>query len=155
MNRYVQSNVSPGNCWQTAVACILEVDPAELPDQVAISEVKTGPFEGSYNNALQKYLQVHHGLVYSCLHGYQKDGVTPRGWHMIEGRTVRTDTNGGVQHVIVGHCGEPIWDPHPSGEGLTSVERVSFLTPRREELERGEWWNSVPCLCRSCLSKKG
>jgi hypothetical protein len=153
MKRYVQSNTSPGNCWQTAVACLLDVDPDELPDQVAIEAAKADPhYAGSYNNALQKYLATHHNLVYITLHGYQTECGTPRGWHTLEGKTERTATNGGIEHVIIGHCGEPMWDPHPSGAGLITVERLSFLLPRRPEVG-GKWLETVPCLCRTCAPR--
>lgn len=66
MKYFTQSQLAPhGNCWQTAIACILEVEPDTLPPQ---SEIDTWPHEvlggwGMYSNCLQGYLRKHHGLA--------------------------------------------------------------------------------------------
>lgn len=157
VKEYTQSSVSPGNCWQTAVACILEIDPAELPDQVAIETTTPGLFM----NAINAYLEQHHGLMYSEVYDYQFGALLVRdpGWHLLDGPTVRTPTNGS-EHVIVGRNGEPVWDPHPSRAGLTTVKRWGILAPlldrlreEREKLRTGEnaaRWQSLFCACPRC-----
>ncbi len=155
MKQYTQSNTDPGNCWQTAVACILEVDPAELPDQVAL--------EGAgkqYTNRLNAYLGQHHGLMYSELEDYQWLGIMPRepGWHLIIGPTIRTTETHRIHHVVVGRFGEEFWDPHPSRAGLTEPRRWGILAAlpnrirdwRKEMLAKGGEWE-FDCVCPACV----
>jgi hypothetical protein len=150
-----QSNLSPGNCYQTAVACVLCVPAEELPDQVLIEQA-----DGAYGNALRAYLLTHHRVSLASLYDWQIGGLMPRapGLHLIQGKTVRTATNGGREHVIVGKYGEPLWDPHPSRAGLTEVTEwlvfspapASWLTPEaRAKSARIGCWPSV-CLCPAC-----
>lgn len=133
MKGYTQTHLAPvGNCWQTAVACILEVDPGELPDQ-ATHDMKLvdGKWTGqSYNNVLQAYLRKHHGLAYVETHLPEEAlaRLSVHGHHLITGRTVRTDERG-IRHCVVGRDGAVVWDPHPSRAGLTDDLRWSLLVP--------------------------
>lgn len=54
-----QSDILHGNCWQTALACILLVPASELPSQVAIEIDKQ-----YYLNAMNAYLDRHHDMMY-------------------------------------------------------------------------------------------
>lgn len=162
MKEFTQTNLEPGNCWQTCVASILEVDPSELPPQEEFDLFKIredGTREWlpgrSYNNALQAYLRKHHGLSYVEMHtpsellGYLD--VKPGVYHMMTGRTVRTATNGS-RHVVVGLSGQMVWDPHPSRAGLTDDIKWSFLIPIPADwrVERGA---PNPCVCPACEPK--
>jgi hypothetical protein len=134
----------------------LEVEPSTLPDQVAVESVKR-----SYSNVLNSYLEKHHGLMYSELQEFQILGVQVRdpGWGVLLGPTVRSATNGGRSHAIVGRYGEPVWDPHPSRAGLLKVERWGLLVPlldsikafresRRQEVPQE--WPDLFCSCPKC-----
>ena len=158
MTRYTQSCTAPGNCWQTAVACILNVEPDTLPSQVEIEKRRL-----SYNNALNSYLYLHHGLCYSEVYDYQFTGLEVRrdwhmGHHLLVGPTERTATNGGINHVVVACQGEPVWDPHPSRAGLLSVERWGLLghvqerqlANRKVQLARPDCCPTMRCLCPAC-----
>jgi hypothetical protein len=154
-----QTSLYPhGNCWQTCVACILDLDPEVLPpqaeyDRVTVREDGTKEYGPSYNNALQFYLHEHHGLTYVELHlpeeGYEFLHVAPGTLHMLTGRTVRSDAYGGVRHVVVARDGQMIWDPHPSHAGLIEEIRWAFLVPYPKA------WNprKDPCVCPACKSK--
>lgn len=154
MKEFTQTNTDPGNCWQTALACILEVEPDLLPDQVALEKAKK-----DYRNALNAYLEHHHNLVYAELEDYQFAGIMPRepGWHLLGGPTVRTEPIRSVHHVVVGRYGEMVWDPHPSRAGLVSVKRWGTLGPlpdrlrawRREMMAKGGQWD-FDCVCPVC-----
>lgn len=159
MREYTQTNLEPGNCWQTCVACILDVEPEELPPQEKYDLRKYHP-DGtwewlpgkSYNNVLQNYLRTHHNLAYVEMHTpselLESLLVRPHVFHMMTGRTVRTPVNKS-RHVVVGRGGQMIWDPHPSRAGLTDEIKWSFLVPFPKE-----WGNSPihqdECVCRSC-----
>jgi hypothetical protein len=129
-----------GSCWQTAVACILEVPAEALPDQHLIEMTATlrkraqdkgehppeyyaGHF--SYMNALNAYLAKHHDLAY--LQEYVWHFSTLRfaepGFHFAIGPTSRNS----FFHCVVARHGEQVWDPNPSRAGLTRSESFGWL----------------------------
>lgn len=158
MKEYTQTNTDPGNCWQTGVACVLEVDPTYLPDQVALEAAGK-----NYHNALNAYLEHHHGMVYCELEDFVTLTVMPRepGWHLLSGPTVRTCEPKNIHHVVVARYGQMVWDPHPSRAGLLSVRRWGVLGPlhervrawRKEMTKRspGQW--EFHCVCPVCQSE--
>ena len=154
MRRLTQTNIETGNCWQTAIACILDLDPAAMPDQAAI-EGKSS--RRSFHNALLAYLELHHGLFYSELFDYQFSALRVKepGYHLLLGPTERTPVNG-QHHAVVGRYGQAIWDPHPSRAGLVAVERWGLLAPIPERLRairdegRAMGRSELECLCPNC-----
>jgi hypothetical protein len=154
LRHQTQTDTTHGNCWQFAVACVLGVPAANLPDQVAIesNEHRTG-----YYTALNVYLFRHHGLMYSEVYDYAIGALSVRapGWHCLFGPTVRTATNG-LHHVIVGRYGAPAWDPHPSRAGLLEVQRWGMVAPMPERI-RPEWERTAernPCICPACAGAR-
>lgn len=143
-----QTNLDPGNCWQTCVACLLDVDADALPYQNA-------PSKFSYLNALNAYLDTHHGLVYVEVHRPAIAVLPPPELHLMSGPTVRTPTSG-VNHVVVARRGELAWDPHPSRAGLTAVERWGLVMPMPDDWkrQRDEWRRKnvaeIRCVCPAC-----
>lgn len=153
MRQLTQTNLDPGNCWQTCIACILDLDPEVLPPQVDYDKRErdgdgwkwVGP---SYMGVLQRYLRKHHGLAYVELHQppelWSILSVKPGVLHMLTGRTIRTATNGS-RHVVVASAGKMVWDPHPSRAGLTDEIQPSFLVPL------ATWDRTmVDCVCPAC-----
>lgn len=51
-------------------------------------------------------------------------GLVPPGLHLISGLSPR-----GFGHRCVGAGGRVVWDPHPSGAGLTRVYSIGLLVP--------------------------
>ena len=148
---FIQSNLKPGNCWQTAVASILGIDPECLPDQSAIAA--KGGDHSYYNNPLQAYLFKHHGLMFCTIQDYMFGAIKVtsfNGYHTMSGPTVRTATNGGIRHCVVGHNGLFVHDPHPSQAGLLKVESWGFLAPLSEEWKAGAWQTKHRCQCPEC-----
>jgi hypothetical protein len=155
-----------GNCFQTALGCILEVDPEGLPAQ-DIWDVRKGKgWACSYHNIIQGYLWKHHGLGYCELADWEFAAVSVRepGWHVLIGPTVRTSDAHQVNHAVVGRYGETVWDPHPSRAGLVAVEKwglVYQVPPRirasRDQYEPGSegWRVFIDCLCASCGAARG
>lgn len=148
MHRHTQSNLDPGNCWQTAVACILEVDPDTLPPQVELEAMEREHrlFDGwgSYGNILQGYLWRHHGLRCTRLEEWQARGLHIENLGVLCGPTVRTAAleaagKPHVHHAIVGwytrstRDWHQYWDPHPSRAGLLEVDSVEYLIERDEK----------------------
>ena len=149
MRRYTQSGSR--NCWQTAIACILEVPPDTLPSQMMLAS-------DSYGAALNAYLHHHHELLYFELCEYQLSAVSvrPPGWHVMVGPTKHT-REGGIRHAVVGRYGLYEWDPYPLGCGLIAVERWGILAPLTHEIKA--WRNTrvmqkdpeFSCVCPACL----
>lgn len=176
MKEFTQSNTDPGNCWQTAIACVLEVDPSTLPDQVLIERSEKRLFDGwlSYNNALQGYLGKHHGLRYIENQAWQLAAMGAKpGFHIICGPTVRTPGHrarvGGahIHHCVVARDGVPVWDVHPSRAGLTEPHewRWGCLVSPPKELV-AEWHGRgledpdyrrvfIDCVCPACFDQTG
>lgn len=166
---FTQTILDPGNCWQTAVACILAVEPWRLPPQELydfgkVNGRKHGGAACSYHNVLQGYLGKHHGLCYHELSDFQFGGVDVKapGWHLLIGPTVRTEVNNS-HHCVVGRFGVPVWDVHPSKAGLLSVERWGVLSPlpariAEDRQKRGDLVDRralVDCLCPPCIAERG
>ncbi len=158
MIEYTQTNLDPGNCWQTCVASILELPPETLPDQSVCDRWHRPDHENTatwrrlepyYGNELNAYLRKHHSLTYANVPPYIMTGllVKPPGIHMLSGETVRTKYNRST-HVVVAKNGELLWDPHPSRAGLTKIIYWSFLVPYP-----GDWKESgllLECHCPDC-----
>jgi hypothetical protein len=160
MRQLVQTRLGmQGNCWQTCVAMLLDVDPATMPQQFG---ERTGPIDIDpaakdarpyFTDALQRYLRKHHNLAYVEVHGpgelhqfiVPRDRQAP---HMMTGRTARSDSLNGVRHVVVARAGELLWDPHPTHLGLTEELRYAFLVPWPKSWTQ---YGGEPCICPACL----
>lgn len=157
MIQLTQTQLTPhGNCWQTAVACLLGVPAEELPDQHAIETEATYAdrpnYAGhhSYSNALNAYLTKHHGLGYLQEPAWRIGSFALRepGFHLLIGPTVRTKTDGDgprILHCVVGKHGGQTWDPHPSRAGLTRVISWGWLADvtkiDADDDQRGYGWH--------------
>jgi hypothetical protein len=140
-----------GNCWGAAIASLLEVPLAALPDYV--TEAKEGR---DWHGTMSAYLYKHHGLMLLRADGRLTQFVTPKSWHLISGMSPR-----GLSHAVVGHAGEMIHDPHPSRAGVLSVDEYEFLVPvNLDELEGDHrkameaWVSRRPCICTECLGEQ-
>lgn len=160
MKEFTQTSLYPkGNCWQTAVACVLEIQPDCLPSQVdAYYEDKREDgsvvLRMSYNNPLQAYLRKHHGLGYVEFHYPQEafKQFTISGYHIMTGETIRSPEYNGQRHVVVGKDGQVVWDPHPSRAGLTANINFAVLCPFPAVWEKS--WKDADdkCICPVCKS---
>lgn len=164
MRALTQTSLHPaGNCWQTCVACIVDVDPEVMPPQAEYDWKKVGPdgkaeYGPSYFNALNRYLRRHHELTYIELHAPDEAfslirTATPDQLHMLTGRTARSDAQGGARHVVVARGGQMIWDPHPSRAGLLDEVRWAFLVPFPKAWKAS--WDREPwtCPCPQCRER--
>lgn len=161
MRELTQTSLEPGNCWQTCIACILDLEPDGLPPQVDYDKTRLredgtrewlpGP---SYMSVLQAYLRTHHGLAYVEMHAPEELLAlldVPDALHMMTGRTVRSATNGNQRHVVVAERGVLRWDPHPSRAGLSHDIQWAFLVPFPKAWRDSAVHQSA-CVCPSCAS---
>jgi hypothetical protein len=152
VRQLTQTNLDPGNCLQTALACVLDVPAEDLPDQVTI---ESGP-QASYLNFLNAYLEKHHLLMLSSVYDWSFKGLKPVGHHLCIGTTERHPKR---QHAVVGFEGAPVWDPHPSRAGLKDVREWLILAPmlrrimddRLHRRARGAI-SLPPCECPRCAT---
>ncbi len=148
MRELTQTSLDPGNCWQTCIAMLLDVEPSSMPPQELFPEKrgvdrKTYAGHFSYSNALNAYLMTHHGLVYFEVEPWKFRALGPvQGLHLISGETVRTPVNKS-DHVVMGRDGEVVWDPHPSRDGLTKVKFFEFVARPNESI-RQHWTTDGP-----------
>lgn len=158
MRKLTQTNLFPiGNCWQTVVACILDIDPETMPDQSKLELQDEKGERKTYHNHLQEYLAVHHDMRYVSIWEEQFGGVLPKKdlLYMWCGPTIRTPETGAT-HVVIAQNDQMVWDPHPSQAGLTKVTSWGFLLPMipawRETRTRMRESGSIgPCQCPKCL----
>jgi hypothetical protein len=136
VRRHTQTDFTPGNCVQTAVACILDLEPEEVLDQrlfrqVVPREDGMGMRWGTprYMGALDEWLRSNFGCRFEFEAWPAR--LRTRGLHIMTGRTVRTRTNGGLRHAVVAEDLFPIWDPHPSRDMIIPDREAScvFLVP--------------------------
>jgi hypothetical protein len=144
-----------GNCWQTAVACVLELPASELPDQHLIEktaklhdrarteEGSSGPpyYAGhfSYMNALNAYLAKHHRLAYVQERAWHFSTLQFQepGWHFAIGPTSRN----AFLHCVVARHGEQVWDPNSSRAGLSEIESFGYLARLPESYEKARYYH--------------
>lgn len=112
-----------GDCYRTAIACVLEREPSEVPH---FMDFTWGEWEA------RKWLKAEYGLTIA----QTRVDKMSNGWvlnlakgehdvfHLMIGDTVR-----GLKHAVVGRNGSVVWDPHPSRAGLTTVTEMEFLIP--------------------------
>ena len=112
MKRQHQASTAPGegDCYRTAIACILDMDRDDVPDFKG-----TGP---------QQYFAsrdwcLGHGVLLEITSG----DLVPKGRLYVGiGRSPR-----GRMHACVCCDGEVVWDPHPDGGGLVQISQVMVL----------------------------
>lgn len=159
MLKLTQTSLYPkGNCWQTAVACLLDIPAEQLPSQADSYYSKIDRDSGettwhmNYNNRLQAYLKKHHKLAYIELWQPQETLSQLRivGYHLMSGTTVRSAAYGGQRHIVVGYEGKVFWDPHPSQAGLLDEIRWAVLCPFPPSWER---YQNDACECPACVGE--
>jgi hypothetical protein len=135
---FTQTSLAPGNCLQTAVACLLDVPPSSLPSQTdfavviptSTSEARFTLGTAGYEDHLRRWLSRTVGIRFLKSPYPPSDAnLDPfDGWHLLFGPTERTEENG-LRHAMVGFRGQPAWDPHPSRAGLTVITHYGWLEP--------------------------
>lgn len=108
---HIQTNTSKvtGNCWQTAVACVLDLEPEQVPHFVGaeVAGIVDDWWIYSYT------WMFHHNLNLINLERHLYTGE----YYLVMGKTIR-----GTYHVCVYQNGKIVHDPHPDASGLTHEE---------------------------------
>jgi hypothetical protein len=163
MRPFTQTDFTPGNCVQTAVACVLDLDPRDVLDQTRFKDVV--PREDGrgwrygtprYLPALEEWLRAERGLRLE-MKPARRLRLVKGGWHIMTGRTVRTRHNGGLRHAVVARDNVPVWDPHPSRDLLLLDGELSslFLVPVTGDLSGAPVAEVVEELSAALLGKHG
>jgi len=110
-----------GNCFSACIASILEVPLDTVP-------VFCVDFPSRWAEKANEWLHEHHGVMLFCVtppsEGFVETQYKAPFYHIMSGPALR-----GLQHSVVGRNGKMVYDPHPSGDGLTKVtEWDLFLT---------------------------
>lgn len=118
---------SHGNCWQYAIAAVLQLTPSEVPDFLGVA-IEEG---GDMNEHTQRWLNerghmlINVGLRWSLV--YSKDTGFTLPW-LACGPTPRSQRIGQL-HVVVMEGWEMVYDPHPDNSGLTAITDSYLVLP--------------------------
>lgn len=106
-----------GNCWQTAVASLLDLPTEEVPDFVNIDDA------GGENWLLhtRRFLK-ERGMVLELIPGH----LDTDEYYLVTGHSPRFPA---MYHVVIYRNGRMVHDPHPSQDGL--VDEVEFEIIRK------------------------
>lgn len=129
-----------GDCHRTAIACLLDLDPQEVPhfgEMVWDEQDQCFRENGDFHRYVKEWLATR-GLgtvdaVYSC--GLQElqahlAQVNPHAYYLLGGES-RT----GVNHTVIGCGGEIVWDPSLDDAGIVGPTKpdglfwVTYLVP--------------------------
>lgn len=129
-----------GDCFATALGCILEVPPEQIPDFFGPIEDRkeTDECYSHFWDRVDDFLRpfdLHFLEITVPPQGFWQERYL--GFHTISGMGPR-----GCRHCVVGYQGEPIWDPHPTHAGLLPNSGEVL-----KEGEKSEHWE-IGVLCR-------
>lgn len=118
-----------GNCFQACIASILEKKLEEVPHFVQLYE---NPID--FERELQKWL-MNIGFYIVNYDTYVRLESTELFendiYYMVSGRSSR-----GIRHCCIGLNTEIIFDPHPSRDGLVSIDGYRFIFSIPELVKR-------------------
>ncbi len=109
-----------GNCFESCIASLLELQLAEVPDLAAYED------DGRWLKKLNEWLGPKYGLAYlelSIAHDETDNFFSDKDfYHVMIGPTERS---GKIKHAVIGRKGRMVHDPHPSQRGI--LREDSFL----------------------------
>lgn len=108
-----------GNCLAAAVASILELDLADVPNFAAV------PGEREWWNALQAFVTERGYYLYAV---DPDQGAPEDTYYLAVGDSPRGDFN----HVVVANGTAIVHDPNPSGEGLKGYAKEFYVFVARD-----------------------
>jgi hypothetical protein len=109
-----------GNCWQAAIATVLDVPLESVPHfgQFLWGEPAVRLWaRGMGLDYMER--AVPDGDASRVMPDY--DSIEGRGW-MVAGPTIR-----GSYHIVAAMKNGDMWDPHPSGAGLTTIKELCYF----------------------------
>lgn len=112
----------PGNCFATAIACVLDREIAEVPNFCSHRDWYARLIEWLKPKG---WAYVEYKLQDTSIDADLSDSpISMLGYCIISGPAAR-----GLNHSVVGYAGKPIHDPHPSGAMLLEHHFVGVFVP--------------------------
>lgn len=138
--RHEPHNEIFGDCHRTAIACLLDLEPWEVPHFVQLDKTRPGY---RWEDGQAEFL-AHRGLfaVDIFFDGASLEGVfgfmqsrNPKAYYLLGGMSPR-----GTDHTVICCGGGFDWDPHPEGGFLTGPMshgffEITFLLPLAMQLQ--------------------
>ena len=121
-NRLHIPDKQKGNCYPTALACLLDKDSPE--DVIQIQEhyyLKNGELNRNWYKTLLKWLSDNENVTLKWIDNHLYDDS----FYMVTGVSPR---NPKVKHVVIYQNGKLYHDPHPDGRGIITEEEFQVLT---------------------------
>jgi hypothetical protein len=112
-----------GNCYQAAIASVLELDLDDVPHFIALHKDEWWIETVKWMNARGK------GVAWIPIEDGLDSGIRPIGYHLMNGKSPRGDYG----HEVVGLDGKVVHDPHPSGDGIESVVGWTIIYDMKED----------------------
>ncbi|CCH01266.1 hypothetical protein FAES_3257 [Fibrella aestuarina BUZ 2] len=109
-----------GNCFPTALACLLDLDSPEAAPQ--FQELFDDPDQNWF--AMMQDWLYELGWEFITVYKHRSNGQP----YLVSG-----DTERGTYHVCIYQDGKLLHDPHPSGAGLINVKEIQMLIPVSNE----------------------
>ena len=125
--------VSRGNCFQTTIACLLEIPPTEVPNVETLFDMPESPWYSvmwqflkhkGYELCTDDRYKVFHDESYGLEQGKRDEWLSDLKdkLYLVSGKSPR-----GINHVCVFQNGKMIWDCHPSREGILTQDYFESL----------------------------
>lgn len=106
-----------GNCWQTVLACVLDLELDEVPHFVQIDvDTELNWFFNTY-----KWCEKRGLSIVGTPNPPETDDYI-----LVVGKSPRGD----FSHVVIYKDGKMFHDPHPSGEGLATQDDFYLITQK-------------------------
>jgi hypothetical protein len=108
------TSASRGNCFTTCIACLLDMDIQDVPNVETLFEVSPS----FHREVMQQWLNIKGYMMRSACEADIQEGAV----YIAGGMTSR-----GIGHACLYQYGLLLHDPHPSKEGLVTVESQIVL----------------------------
>ncbi len=124
----LERSEEPGDCMRAAVASIFELELVDVPHFADTGPRRDGNallwLYAWHGWALTKGVIVRHFEVHDAEH------LALPGYCVLSGISPRAEPGTtSLRHCCVAWNGELVWDPHPSGAGLLTIDEADYLVP--------------------------
>lgn len=115
----IHSENIKGNCYATAIACILDIEISEVPNIEVLFDVSDGNI---WYMVLTEWL--NHKRYEHNSDGNGDFYKNYDGYYIVSGKSPRGDFN----HCVIYKNGKMVHDPHPSGDGILTEDYWEHLS---------------------------
>lgn len=141
MKKLLQTRIDPqyGNCLQTAVACVLDMEIENVP-----AFMENGVDGGRWFEKLWNFLHAegYDMTMWVWNDAWRQEKLDPEKFYIVQGKSPR----GGYDHCVIYKGKEPYWDVHPDAWMLDGNPKHVYLLEKIKEDEKckGANFNSQP-----------